>query len=135
MMLLLQAKARFGLALNPLNLKSTSLVDAVVPAAGAVHFAGKGVLFAFCFLPLGDDVFDVLAAGFVGYQDGIWRFHHDQTKLTSRLVTCTKVFLLSVVNTSPKCALPASSFGKTFQTVSQAPRSLQPALSGTILMG
>ena len=42
-MVLLQAEAGLWLDLNAFNLKSTALVDAVVPAPGAVHFAVKGV--------------------------------------------------------------------------------------------
>ena len=55
-----------------------AVVDAVVPAPWTMHFAMKGVLFAFCFLQLGNDVFDVLAAGFVCHQHCVGRFHHDQ---------------------------------------------------------
>ena len=77
-MMFLQAEAGFGLDLNALDLEAAAFVDAVVPTPWAMHFAVKRVLFAFCFLQLGDDVFDVLAAGFVGHQHGVGRFHHDQ---------------------------------------------------------
>jgi hypothetical protein len=43
-----------------------------------MHFAVQRMFFALCFLQLGDDVFDVLATGFVGHQHGIGRFNHDQ---------------------------------------------------------
>lgn len=77
-MVFLQAEASFWLDLNALNLKATSFVNAVVPTPGAMHLPVQRVFFVFHFLQLGDDVFDVLAAGFVCYQHGVGCFHYDQ---------------------------------------------------------
>jgi phosphoserine/homoserine phosphotransferase len=81
-LVLLQAQAGFGLDLDALDLEAPSFIDAVVPTPRAVHFAVQRVLFAFGVLQLGDDVFDVLAAGFFGDQNGIGCFHHDQVFYT-----------------------------------------------------
>jgi hypothetical protein len=43
-----------------------------------MHFAVKGVLFAFIFLQLCNDVFNVLASSYASHQYGVGRFHHDQ---------------------------------------------------------
>ena len=56
------------------------------------------------------------------------------TTLTSRPLECTSVSRLSLAITSPTQALPFSSLPDTCQTASQAPRSFQPALSGTMRM-
>lgn len=37
-----------------------------------------GVLFAFCFLQVGNDVFDILTTGFVCNHDTIGCFNYDQ---------------------------------------------------------
>jgi hypothetical protein len=113
----LQAQAGLGLDLNALDLEAAAFVDAVVPAPGAVHFAVQGVLFAFWLRQLGHDVLDVLAARLVGDQHGVSGFDDDQvvtpTRLTKRLLACTRVLWLSVVSTSPTWALPCSSLGST----------------------
>jgi hypothetical protein len=57
-MVFLQSEAGFELDLNMLNLKATSLVNAIIPPPWEIHFAVQSLLLAFCFLQLGDDVFD-----------------------------------------------------------------------------
>ena len=78
----LQAEAGARFDLDALDLEAPAFVNAVVPAPGAMHLAGQGVFFALGVLQLGDDVLDVLAAGFVGYQHGIGCFDHDEVFYT-----------------------------------------------------
>ena len=56
------------------------------------------------------------------------------TTPTSRLVAWTSVLLLARTIASPMLTLPAASLSLTCQTASQAPRSDQPASSGTMRM-
>ena len=81
---LLQTEAGAGLDLDALDLKAAAFVDAVVPAPGAVHLAVQGVFFAFAGLQLSNDVLDVLAAGFDGYEHGIRCFDHDEVFYTNQ---------------------------------------------------
>lgn len=69
MVVFLQAEAGFGFDLNTFNLESTALVDAVVPTPWTMHFAVQRVLFAFCILQLGDDVFGPVDQGRAGQAD------------------------------------------------------------------
>ena len=75
---LLQAEAGLGFDLDALDLESAAFVYAVLPAPRAVHFAVQGVLFAICALQLGNDVLHILAARFVGHQDGVCGFDDNQ---------------------------------------------------------
>ena len=57
------------------------------------------------------------------------------TAATRRSLACTSVLRQPSSTTSPSAALPASSLGSTCHTASQAPRSFQPASSGTTCIG
>jgi hypothetical protein len=56
------------------------------------------------------------------------------TTPTRRLVACTSVLRQSLRMASPTLALPCGVLGATCHTASQAPRSFQPASSGTMRM-
>ncbi len=78
MVVLLQAKAGTRFDLDALNLEATSFVNSVLPPPGSVYLAMQGMLVTFSGLQLGDDVFNILAAGFVGHEHRVGRFDDDQ---------------------------------------------------------
>jgi hypothetical protein len=59
----LQTQAGTDLDHDALNLEALSLVDAVVPTPGAVHFAVKGVFFTPIFLQGRNNMLDILTKG------------------------------------------------------------------------
>jgi hypothetical protein len=75
---LLQAEAGTRLDLDTLDLEAPTFVDAVVPAPGAVDLAVQGLLLSLGSLQLCDYVLDILAARFVGHQNGVGRFDDDE---------------------------------------------------------
>jgi hypothetical protein len=78
----LETQAGFGFNLDAFDLETTALINAVVPPPGAVNFPVECVLFTLGLLELSDDVLDVLTAGFVGHQNSVRRFNHDQVFYT-----------------------------------------------------
>lgn len=101
MMILLQGETGFRIDLNALHPRATSLVNAVIPTSGVMCFVLQHVLFALSFLQSGDDVFEVLGAGFIGRQESIGRFYVYQffspPMLTSRPMACSEVLRSSAV--------------------------------------